>query len=217
MMELFQLSQRTRVDKIVPKNAFDAYTNSKQKKLFANLISRITWVHKLSPETVNLGAGEINEIQIFKIELKVKGEIQVLLNIIDKAIPYIIIFIVEYGQEIYLSTSAKHLNPVNADNAVIEYTFTSPWFLIEEQKYHLRLKTGLDAVYHHFCIQLSNRARFPSNSLHELVQIKQQHDLFEKEIDQLKTSIKNCKQYKRKVDLNLELRRKVLELNELVS
>jgi hypothetical protein len=216
-MELFRLAHSTKVDRVIPKNAFDAYTNSKHKKLFTSLVARITWLNKLSPDTINLTSGEVKEIQIFKVDIKVKEDVQAILNVIDKAIPYHIIFIVEYGQELYLSTSAKHAHPIAPDNAVIDYTFKSPWFSKSEQKYQLNLKKNLDAVFLDFCMQLSNGAAFANNSLRQLVETKQQQDLFEKEIDKLKTSIKNCKQYKRKVELNLELRRKVLELNMLTS
>ena len=216
-MELFKLPQRTRVDRVIPKNAFDAYTNSKQKKLFTDLIVRITWLHKISPDTINLQAVEINEIQIFKVVLKVKEEIQMLLNVIDKAIPYNIIFIVEHRDEIYLSTSVKHSHPISADNAVIDYTFTSPWFSIAEQKYQLNLKKNLDAVYHDFCTQLSNQQKMSSKSLLDLVQFKQRQDLYEQEIERLKKNIKNCKQYKSKVVLNLELNKKMRELKKLIS
>jgi hypothetical protein len=96
MMEIFKLPASTTVQKVIPKNAFDAYTRSKQKKLFTDLVSRITWTHKLSAETTNLRAYDINEIQIFRIELKVKNDIKPVLEVIDKAIPYHIIFVIEH-------------------------------------------------------------------------------------------------------------------------
>lgn len=135
-MELFNLPHTAKVNRVIPKNAFDAYTNSKQKKLFTDLILRITWQQKLSPDTVNLEAKEILEIQIFKIELKVREEIQSLLDIINKAIPYNIIFIVEESDAIYLSTSTKHPHPVNADNSVIDWTLEHHGFPI--MKMHIR-------------------------------------------------------------------------------
>jgi hypothetical protein len=62
-MELFALPQSTKVQKVVPKNAFDGYTNSKQKKLFSDKVLRITWLNKLAPSTVNLEAKDVKEIQ----------------------------------------------------------------------------------------------------------------------------------------------------------
>src|SRR5690554_2099177 len=110
-MDLFNLPHTAKVNKVIPKNAFDSYTTTKQKRLFTDLVSRITWTHKLSTDTVNLLAKEIKEIQVFRIELKVKEEIQAVLSIIDKAIPYNIVFVIEHENLIYISTSTKHLHP----------------------------------------------------------------------------------------------------------
>jgi hypothetical protein len=87
-MELFKLPHTAKVNRVIPKNAFDSYTTAKQKKQFTYLIARITWTHKLSKDTVNLEGKDIKEIQVFRIELKVKEEIQTVLDIIDKSIPY---------------------------------------------------------------------------------------------------------------------------------
>ncbi len=216
-MELFNLPHTAKVNRVIPKNAFDAYTNSKQKKLFTDLILRITWQQKLSPDTVNLEAKEILEIQIFKIELKVREEIHSLLDIINKAIPYNIIFIVEESDAIYLSTSTKHPHPVNADNSVIDWTFRTSWFSHNENAYSLHLKKSLDAVYHDFCIQLSGKKSMAKKSLQDLVHYNKQIDTLEKEIIQLKKIIKNSKQYKYKVELNLLLKQRSKELKTLTS
>lgn len=216
-MELFNLPHTANVNRVIPKNAFDAYTNTKQKKLFTDQILRITWLQKLSPDTVNLEAKEIKEIQIFKIELKEKGEIHPLLEIIDKAIPYSIIFIVEESGSIYISTSTKHPHPINANNAVIDWTFKTPWFLQNENTYSLLLKKSLDAVYYDFCIQISGGKKMARNSLKDLVHYNKQVDTLEKEIVQIKRNIKNCKQYKYRVELNLLLKERSNELKSLIS
>src|SRR5690554_4426911 len=107
-MELFNLPNTTKVNKVIPKNTFDSYTTTKHKKFLSELVYRIVWAHKISSETTNLCAKEIKEIQVFKIELKSKQDIQPILDMIDKSIPYSIIFIVEFEGLICLSTSSKH-------------------------------------------------------------------------------------------------------------
>jgi hypothetical protein len=216
-MELFNLPHTAKVNRVIPKNAFDAYTNSKQKKLFTDLILRITWLQKLSPDTVNLEAKEVQEIQIFKLELKVREEIQPLLDIINKAIPYNIIFIIEESDSIYLSTSTKHPHPVNADNSVIDWTFKTSWFTKNDNTYSLNLKKSLDAVYHDFCIQLAGNKSIKKKTLQDLVHYNKQIDDLEKEIVQIKKNIKNSKQYKHKVELNLLLKQRSQELKTLIS
>jgi hypothetical protein len=214
-MELFTLPPSTKVQRVIPKNAFDDYTTSKQKKLFSDKILRITWLNKLAPSTVNLEAKDVKEIQIFKIELKVKEEIKPILDIINKSSVYHIVFIIEFEGEIYLSTSAKHPHPANENNAVIDWTFKTDWFLSVENSYTFQLKKSLDAVYHDFCTQLSTQPDKTSESLQNLVQYSKQKDLLEREIAQLKSKIKSSLQFKIQVELNLLLNQKISELARL--
>ncbi len=179
-MELFKLPHTTKVQRVIPKNAFDEYTTAKQKKLFTDFVSRITWLNKLSTGTVNLESNEIKEIQLFKVELKVKEEVQSILNIIDKAIPYNIIFIVEYGIENYLSTSTKHPHPINENNTVIDWTFKTDWFRSTEKTFQLRLKKDLDSVYYDFCIQLSKKPELSNLPIQEVIQYEQKKTLARK-------------------------------------
>lgn len=205
-MELFSLPHTTKVNRVIPKNAFDSYTTAKQKKLFTDLIARITWTHKIATDTVNLEAKEITEIQVFRIELKAKEDIQPVLDIIDKAIPYHIIFVVEHEHLIYLSTSTKHPHPVYEDNAVIDWTFKTDWHAPAENRYVLNLKKSIDAVYQDFCIQLSGKTSMAPQSIQELVAYKKQASALEKEIARLRSGIANSKQFKDKVALNLKLK-----------
>src|SRR5690606_15360077 len=116
---------------------------------------RIIWANKLSSDTVNLEGKDIKEIQIFKIELKKRDEIQTVLNIIDKAIPYHIIFLIEHEGSIYLSTSTKHPHPTGENYSVIEWTFKTEWFLASDNPYKLEMKKSIDDVYHKFCLLIS--------------------------------------------------------------
>lgn len=214
-MDLFNLPQTTKVQRVIPKNAFDAYSNSRQKKLFSELISRITWLHKLSSDTINLDAKEIAEIQIFKVELKVNSDIQAILDVIDKSIPYTIIFIVEYLNSIYLSTTIKHQNPVGENNAVLDWTFKTSWFLPSENPYQLLLNRSLDAVYKNLCVQISGKPELLKKSFEEIVQYQHKIHLLIREIDKLKSRIAKSKQFNEKVALNLKLNEMVKELANL--
>ena len=95
-MSFFNLPKQTQVNKSIPKKTFDSYINSKQKKLFIDIIDKIKWTNKLSTETINLEGKEISEIQVFEIILRRKEDIEKLLEIIDKSIPYHIIFVLTF-------------------------------------------------------------------------------------------------------------------------
>lgn len=168
-MAVFELPTRTIVNKVIPKNAFDGFTTSKQKKRFTDLLERIRWANKLSAETINLSGKEIKEIQVFEIDLKVQEDISDLIEIINKAIPYPIIFYVSFQDKAYLSISKKHPHPVNENHSVIGWTFLSKWKARDKINYQLNLKQSLDFIYHDFCFQLSSIAGHQLHAENDLV------------------------------------------------
>ena len=216
-MELFKLPETAKVNRNIPKNAFDNFTTSKQRKLFSELVSRITWTHKISPETVNLASKNIREIQVIKVELKVKKDAKILLDIIDKAIPYNIIFVVEHGSMVYLSTSIKHLHPINIDNAVLDWTFSTKWFFPVESRHTINLKKDIDAVYQDFCNQLAGNSNTSTKPLELLVTNQRKVDVLQKEIARLKVAINGSRQFNKKVELNQELNEFEKELGLLLA
>ena len=159
-MELFNLPIRTKVGRVIPKNAFDEYTNTKQKKEFTDYIQRITWTNKLSKDTINLDGRDVQEIQVFKVELKLKTDITKVLEIINKAIPYHIVFWVEFNNHAYITTAAKHPHPTNDNISVIDWTFTSDWFEKYKNNYVLNLIGSLDAVFKDLCVQFKGKCDF---------------------------------------------------------
>jgi hypothetical protein len=214
-MVFFNLPERTKVGRVIPKNAFDQYTNTKQKKQFTDFIQRIVWSNKLSADTVNLDSSEIQEIQIFKIELKQKTEVSKLLEIINKSIPYHIVFWVAYEQKAYISTASKHPHPTNENQSVIDWTFTSDWFLKDNNTYSFNLKGSLDEVFKDLCVQLTGRPDLKKQSLDLILKNQQETDRLKKEINRLKSAISNCKQFNEKVQLNLRLKEVEKELAEI--
>lgn len=214
-MRFFDLPVRTHVGRVIPKNTFDDYTNTRQKKLFTDYIQRISWLNKLSVETVNLEAKDIQEIQVFRIELKKKAEIPEVLKIIDKSISYHIVFWVNYLEEVYLSTAAKHPHPTNENISVIDWTFTTQWFQNSDNPYQFNLKGNIDAVFKDFCIQLTGKPELASKPLEAILHNQQMIDRLTKEITKLKKAIPQSKQFNEKVELNLRLKTAEKELNAL--
>lgn len=216
-MDLFNLPHATRVNRVIPKNAFDGYTTAKQKRLFSEQIARITWTHKISPDTVNLEAKEIKEIQVFWIEIKVNEDVTKILEIIDKSIPYNILFVVEHEDLVYISTSTKHPHPGNSNNAVVDWTFKTAWFRKSENKYFPNLKISLDFIYQDFCKQLSNEILSEIISFDQLLDKSKLIETLKKEIKKLKAGIDSAKQFNRKLELNVKLKDAEKRLDELTN
>ncbi len=209
---MFNLPKSTEVNRVIPKNTFDSYTNTKQKKLFTDSVLRITWKNKISLETTNLGKKEIEEIQVFDIELKEKKDIKELLNIIQRAIPYHIIFRIYFNQEHYFTTAAKHSKANNENEAVIDYTFTSEWMPTEENPYSIELKNDLDGVFKHFCEHFSD---IKTASITHLVKKQIEQDKLLREIEHLKSQIAKCKQFNQKVEFSLKLKALKKQINSI--
>lgn len=214
-MDYFKLPSNTTIQRVVPKNSFDSFTNSKQKDMFTKDVAKITWSNSISTTTINLSSKDIQEIQIFLVELKEKKEIKTLLDIIDKAIPYHIIFIIAFDDFMYISTSSKHSSSLNDTKSVIDWTFKTEWFRIGELDYKLELKKDIDFVYYDFCNQLSLKPNKDIKNITDLVAYNSKISSLRREIEQLKRSITSCRQFNKKVELNLKLKELEQELEVL--
>ncbi len=204
-MNIFNLPESTIKNKSIPKKAFYDYTNSKQQQLFVEDIDKIKWANSISTETINLPGKDIEEIQVFEIILKHKKIIEKLLHIIEKAIPYHIIFVIYFEDEVMLTTSQKHLNPINENQAVVDWMFKTEWFDKATFKYSLNLQGTLDKIYEDFCFQISNNTIKEKENLTTLIEREQKQKELNLKIAKLEAKMNNCKQFKKKLEMNQEL------------
>jgi len=214
---MFNLPANTQVNKLVPKKNFASFLNSKQKRLFSDFISRIKLLNTLSSSSINLSGDEVKEIHIFEIQLKKKDYPVILFDLFDKFIPYHIILIASYNKELLVSAAQKHTHPANENLSIIDWRFNSIWFKENNFKYVLNLRSSLDFVFSDLCFQLSGKSTISKMSILELVNKERKIDVLQKNIHKLKISIKNCKQYNIKVELNMQLQNSIEELNSLMN
>ncbi|EON78137.1 Methyl-accepting chemotaxis protein [Lunatimonas lonarensis] len=213
---MFVLPTSTKVDRVIPKNAFDNYADTKAKKLFVENVEKIKWLNKLSFDTVNLPGKEVKEIQIFEISLRKFDPIPELVKIIDKAIPYPILFVLTFEDHYQLNISVKHPNPINEDNAVIDWTFKTEWLPVGKEACQFHLKQTIDYIFQDICIQLSNTSNADRGlSLNEIVTKEQKLADLKNRIKKLESAIAKTKQFNKKVEFNLALQKLVLELQGL--
>lgn len=217
MMNFFDLPKNCYYGRVIPKNSFDKYTSTKQKRLFTDMVSRMSWTHKLAPQTINLSGKNILEIQVIHIELKRKEGIGNILSMIDKSVPYSIVFVVQFGNEVFVSATSKHANPNSTDSCVLDWTFKSDWFLIEDFGVVLNLRGSLDFVFFDLCKQLSPFASGVVDSLEDLVAKISIFSKLDKEVKRLRAAVTSCKQFNRQVELNLELLRVEEEMRNMVG
>lgn len=203
-MRLSSLPPSTLVNRFIPKSAFDGFTNNRQKQLLSTHIERIRWTNKLSRETINLAEKTIKEIQVFEVTLRSDGKIHSLLDVIDKAIPYPIIFQIQLEDKYQLRVSAKHLNPVNENTAVIDWTFVCGWSNGKDVL-SLALEKNLDHVFFQACTGIAG-AQTGHAQLTDLIEYERERSALTKRVKRLTSDLEKSAQFNRKVTINIDLK-----------
>lgn len=202
---MLKLPTSTIVDKIVPKNSFDEYATTKQKKLLTSVVARIKWLHKLSNQTVNLQGKEVIEIQVFELELKEQTNINDLLLLINRVIPYPILFVIRFNEEVMYSISKKHTHPTNENQAVVDWTFSTSWKNVLEDEFEISLSNSLDSVFQEICFKISGKNQGKEKDIETLIAKEQQLKQLNYSIEKITASMNKCKQFNKKVELNRQL------------
>ena len=208
---MFDLPKSTLVKNVVPKNSFDDYTNAQLRRLLTDQVLRITWLHSLSHETINLKGNDIEEIQVFHIELKDRVEIPKLLEMMNRAIPYHIVFVISYADEVYLSASMKHPHPTRANIDVVSDTATTDWMKREAMPYQFELMNSLDVVFNRFFLQLKDYVvdedtHVKNEELERVIQLKKEIESLEVQIERVKKRVHRTTQANRQLEVYRELR-----------
>lgn len=92
------LPKTTEFGRRIPKQKFYEHldVSSEVKHLFVEQIRLITWSNKLSPQTMNIAEGQtVSEIEVFHIKLTGQELDKRTLELMDKQIPYHILFLLE--------------------------------------------------------------------------------------------------------------------------
>ena len=185
-----------------------------QRKQLAH-VERLTWMHKLSPESVNLTGKQLLEFQVFELLARKRMDFRTLLSGIDQVIPYTIVFAVRYEEEIHYTTAAKHPHPADAGRMVVDYTFRCDWLPHTDRRYQLHLRDNLDTVYLDFCRQLVEHD-VPSHwELAELVGFRNAVEPLERQAAKLRAQVLKERQFNRQVELNQVLQKVEGELKGL--
>lgn len=212
----FDLPHSTVIKKVIPKNAFDNNTNSKEKSILAKSILRMTWENSISSETTNLSSIKIDEIQIIHIQLKELLDITTILNIIDKNIPYHIIFIISYNDTIKLHTTNKRASSLDETQFVLDWTFCTSWNHISEKFNCLNLSKNIDHVYYKFCSQFSDFLEDRHTSLDELIVLEKRKKLLSTELLKHQRELSRQNQFNKKVEIQLKIAELETQINTLI-
>ena len=199
----------TEFNKKIPKQKFyeKADINPALKRVFVEQISAIIWMNKLAESTINLRCGEsVTEIEVFEIALQCRELDTSVLKAISRAIPYHILFLLEF--------EGKYQAHIGFKDSM---DYSTEW--LDEAELPLKI-TGLtlDSVYENFVRQIAGSRLnkiFEDESLSVSIERSRKREELEKKIAALKNKIRKEKQFNRQVEMNGELKKLREELEEL--
>lgn len=180
-INILNLPAKTIYGKFVSKEKLynHADINASTKEKFVRQIERITWANKISPETVNVKPGKYSEIEVFRIDLKDCNIDDKLIQIIDRAIPYPILFVICYNDYFYLTMSYK-------DGANIGPYFKCNWMNAVDLTL---IGLTIDQIYANILHTIDNDLKSDVLLLDEAVKLYTERQRIQKRIDQLTKQI----------------------------
>lgn len=198
---MIELPKEYVVNKIITKKTFyeKIGITSNIKDDFINYIEKIIWKYKLAEENINISkTDKVEEIEIFEIELKSKKIPKNVLKVISKAIPYKILFILKYLQEFtYVIVEDDIYN--TEWNKEIEFDFTG--YSLSDV-YEKLIKTIIEK-------EGSNEA------IEKILEKEKNIKELNNKIEQLTNKMNKEVQFKKKVELNQEIRNLKNKLEEI--
>ena len=186
----------TIVDRRVPKQSF--YDNLSispgVKRAFVDQISLIIWRNKLAESTLAISAGkDIQEIQVFELQLRQKELDSRILSAIAGAIPYKIVFVLVFDGE------------AQAWMEVCGTFYCGDWQPLKE--FVLKLEgLNLDMVYANLARQISGGRLGVEGDIADAVERDKRRQKLEREIVALEKRVNTEKQYNRRVEMNMDLK-----------
>ena len=149
------------------------------------------------------------------MELKEQTNVNELLLLINRVIPYPIVFVLRFNEEVMYSISKKHTHPTNENQAVVDWTFSTSWKNVVEDEFEISLSNSLDSVFQDICFKISGKNQGKEKDIETLIAKEQQLKQLNSEIEKITTSMNKCKQFNKKVELNERLQKTLNQKNKL--
>lgn len=214
---MINFPESTVVSKRIPKQKF--YDNISithaLKRVFTEDIKQIIWNNKIAASTLNLAAGKnVTEIEVFKVELNSKEINQNVLLQIDREIPYHILFILCFENEVQAWIGYKEEAQGGNNEFKVSAYYHTEW--MDKDSLKLQIEgLDIDKVYENFIKQISAETWNSEISLSENVRLIEQKGKLQKEIDRLEKLARKEVQPKKKFELVSQKRKIEEELKKI--
>ena len=210
--------QSTEFNKRIPKQKFyeNISVTPAMKRCFAEQIKMIYWANKIAPTTMNIAPGErVTEVEVFELRLSEPRLDEAVLKLIDREIPYHILFILTCGGKTQAWIGYKEAAFGKGAFKVSRYYHTE-WQ--SEDELHLTVE-GLtaDDVYENFVRQiavLQGEKWDEKSSAAENIAQNEAKARLANQIAALESKMRKEKQLNRKMEMNAEIKKLRKELLE---
>ena len=211
----------TEFNRRIPKQKFYNHlsVSPQIKKIFVEQIAAINWTNKLAPTTLNVKSGErVTEIEVFHLLLNQKGLDERVLQLIDKEIPYHILFELEYEGQNQVWIGYKEESQTRAETFKVNRYYQTDWMTKDEIHFEIA-GLNMDALYDGLIKQAAGDSlRIEANeSVGVAIQRTEEKEKLEKQILALEKKLYKEKQFNRQVQLNTELKILHKQMEELIS
>ena len=205
------------VDRVVPKTMFYKFmeVNPRMKVRFVNDVVKITWLYKLSANTLNVtSSDDLVEIDVFVATLKEQNCPTDLFTFIDTNMPHHIVFILEYDNSYMILLNYKDWADNTHTKFKITKSFASLW--MDENRLSLEIQgQSLSRIYENFVAQVSGIGEHKAGAMAEIVDLKKRIAAMEAELQNLQKKMRKEPQYDKQVKMNNQVKAKRHELDEL--
>lgn len=216
-----ELPKKTVYGQNIPKKKF--YENldvtTQMKRSFVDEIKGVTWRNKIAADTVNLPKGqEVTEIEVLEVALRGRTVSEGILKLMDRTIPYHILYLMEHGGRYQAWISHKEEAQSGTAAFKVGGYYHTDWMTLEELPLVIE-GLDLDAVYENFVRQVAGErlqsGAVPGESLEESVARDERRKKLARQISQLEAKVRKEKQFNKKVELNGRLKQLRKELEEV--
>jgi hypothetical protein len=204
---MLELPESTVFGKRIPKQKFyDNLTVTPQlRRVFVEQINLITWRNKIAASTLNIAEGEtVKEIEVIAIRLNQKELDKRVLPLIDKEIPYHILFLLEYDDTVQAWVGYKE----QAKNSAFKpgTYYHTEW--LAPENLNLRIDgLNMDKVYENLIRQAAGeRIDYTGGDIKEAIDRDDRRRKLAKEIAALEKKVLREKQFNLQVTLNEKLK-----------
>ncbi|MBU9712036.1 DUF4391 domain-containing protein [Evansella tamaricis] len=208
--------ESTLFNRRIPKSKFYHHlsVSHQLEQKFTQEVDTIVWKNKFSPETINIEKGkEVSEIQVMEVNLKNKSISDVIIETIDRDIPYHLLFLLRYQDFAQLRISYKEYSKNREGKFKVDSYFQTEWMLLDQLFLAIE-GINLDKVYENFIIQIAGDQlqTKEDTDIKTSIDISKEVEKLKKDIQMMEKKMKQEKQFNRQVKLSGEIRKLKKEL-----